>query len=130
MPIQRRMVWNFAKLLLFGFIVASFGSLPARAEKYISGTYRCASVEVAGNKKPCVAPSLEMKSDGSYKILDERGTYEILKGGWLVLSASKHRGRARLDGSKFIVFEFVSNGKKSKITYRKKYQRPSAWVSG
>ena len=71
-----------------------------------------------------------MNSDGSYQILAERGTYEILKGHWLVLSAAKNHGRARLDGSKEIIFEFVSGGKKSKITYRRKYQRPPAWVSG
>jgi hypothetical protein len=29
-----------------------------------------------------------------------------------------------------IIFEFFSGGKKSKITYRRKYQRPPAWVSG
>jgi hypothetical protein len=70
-----------------------------------------------------------MNSDGSYQILSEHGTYEILSGHWLVLSASKNHGRARLDGSKEIIFEFVSGGKRSTITYRRKYQRPPAWVS-
>ena len=70
-----------------------------------------------------------MNSDGSYQILAEHGTYEILRGHWLVLSAAKNHGRARLDGSKKIIFEFFSGGKKSKITYRRKYQRPPAWVS-
>ena len=71
-----------------------------------------------------------MYSDGSYQILAEHGTYEILRGHWLVLSAAKNHGRARLDGNKMIIFEFLSGGKKSKITYRRKYQRPPAWVSG
>ena len=70
-----------------------------------------------------------MNSDGSYQILAERGTYEILKGHWLVLSDAKNHGRARLEGSKKIIFEFLSGGKKSKITYRRKYERPPAWVS-
>ena len=33
------------------------------------------------------------------------------------------------DGSREIVFEFVSGGKKSIITYRRKYQRPPSWVA-
>jgi hypothetical protein len=103
--------------------------LPVRAETYLSGTYRCSTMEVAGKTEPCKAPSLELKSDGSYKMLSESGTYEIVAGRWLVLSASKKHGRARLDGSKEIVFEFVSRGKKSRIVYRRKYERPSGWFA-
>jgi len=99
-------------------------ALPAGAQSSISGTYMCTKLEVAGKIKSCSAPSIELKSDGSYQILAERGTYEIVAGHWLVLSDSKNHGKARLDGSKEIVFEFLSKGKKSKITYRRKFQRP------
>lgn len=130
MHIHRRMIWNLLKISLT-FAVSLFVSAgAAHAETHLSGTYRCVSVEIAGKLKHCSAPSLEMKSDGSYQILDEKGTYEILKGRWLVLSTTKNHGWARLDGSKEIVFEFVSGGKRSKITYRRKYERPPAWVSG
>ena len=104
-------------------------ALPTRAETYLSGTYMCTKVEVAGKTTPCSAPSLELKSDGSYQILSERGTYEIVAGRWLVLSTSKNHGKARLDGSKEIIFDFVSGGKRSRITYRQKYQRPPGWVA-
>ena len=89
----------------------------------------CAKMEVAGKTVPCRAPSLELKADGSYKMLSETGTYEIVAGHWLVLSASKHHGKARLDSSKEIVFEFISGGKMNKIIYRQKYKRPSGWVA-
>jgi len=125
-----RSLYNIAKVLIIGAFGMAISSTPARAQDSLSGTYNCVSVEIAGKSHHCKAPSLEMNSDGSYKILAERGTYEILKGHWLILSAAKHHGRARLDGSKVIIFEFVSGGKKSKITYRRKYQRPPAWVSG
>jgi hypothetical protein len=118
-----------AKVLLIGVGVLVFSGAPAYAQDSLSGTYNCVSVEIAGKTHRCKAPSLEMNSDGSYQMLDERGTYEILKGHWLVLSASKNHGKARLDGSKEIIFEFLSGGKKSKITYRRKYQRPPAWSS-
>jgi len=113
-----------------GAIGLIFSGTPVRAQASLSGTYKCVSVEIAGKAHHCSAPSIEMSSDGSYQILAEHGTYEILRGHWLVLSAAKNHGRARLDGSKEIIFEFFSGGKKSKITYRRKYQRPPAWVSG
>jgi hypothetical protein len=120
---------NLAKVITIGVLALAFNSTPARAQGSLSGTYTCMTVEVNGKAHRCKAPSLEMNSDGSYQILAERGTYEILKGHWLSLSASKNHGKARLDGSKEIIFEFESGGKKSKITYRRKYQRPPAWVS-
>jgi hypothetical protein len=121
--------------IVFGTLLACTAGLlvtacPAKAETYLSGVYRCSSMEVAGRTVPCKAPSLELKSDGSYRMLSESGTYEIVAGHWLVLSAAKKHGRARLDGSKVIIFEFVSGGKKSRIVYRRKYQRPEGWVAG
>lgn len=118
-----------AKLLFVGAAALFFCGTPVRAQGALSGTYRCISVEVAGKTHPCTAPALEMNPDGSYQMLDERGTYEILSGHWLVLSPAKNHGRARLFGSKEIIFDFLSNGKKSKIIYRRKYQRPPAWFS-
>ncbi len=127
---HNRLLSNLTKVVIIGAIGLVFSGTPARAESYLSGTYNCVSVEVAGKTHHCSAPSLEMNSDGSYQILAVRGTYEILRGHWLILSAAKNHRRARLDGSKEIIFEFVSGGKKSKITYRRKYERPPAWVSG
>ena len=121
---------TLVKVLIVGAMALAFSGTPAQAQSYLSGTYHCVSVEVAGKTHPCSAPSLEMNSDGSYQILAVHGTYQIFKGHWLILSASKKHRRARLDGSKEIIFEFVSGGKMSKITYRRKYQRPPAWVSG
>jgi hypothetical protein len=128
-PMDPRIHRDFGRALIFGVIGLVFTVLPVRAQNYLSGTYNCVKVEIAGKTQPCSAPSIELKSDGSYQILAERGTYEIVAGRWLVLSTSKNHGKARLDGSKEIVFEFVSGGKKSKITYRQKYQRPPGRVS-
>lgn len=124
-----RSFFSTTKVLSVAALALAFSGSPAHAQASLSGTYNCVTVEVDGKAHHCKAPSLEMNSDGSYQILDERGTYEILKGNWLVLSASKNHGKARLDGSKEIIFEFESGGKKSKIIYRRKYQRPPGWVS-
>jgi hypothetical protein len=125
-----RLLYSSAKVLIMSGIALVLSGTPVQAQALLSGTYICVSVEIAGRTHHCSAPSLEMYSDGSYQILAEHGTYEILKGHWLILSANKNHGKARLDGSKKIIFEFVSGGKKSIITYRRKYQRPPAWVSG
>jgi hypothetical protein len=129
MPICPNAVHNLSKFLFLGAFALTFFVLPVHAQTYLSGTYDCTKIEVAGKIKPCSAPSLELNSDGSYQILTERGTYEIVADKWLVLSTSKNHGRARLEGNKKIIFEFISGGKKSKITYRRKYQRSPGWVS-
>jgi len=129
MTICPKALGNRSRVLILFCVAFAFSALPARAETFLSGTYSCTKVEVAGKTRPCAAPSLELNSDGSYQILSERGTYEILAGHWLVLSTSKNHGMARLDGSRLIIFEFVSGGKKSRITYRLKYQRPPGWVA-
>src|SRR5258708_33174188 len=88
------------RALVLTFVGLPITSLPARAQDYLSGTYRCAKVEIAGKAQPCSAPSIELNSDGSYQILAERGTYEIVAGRWLVLSTSNHHGKPRLAGTK------------------------------
>ena len=129
MPKSPKAPGNILTTVFLFAVTLALSVLPVRAEASLSGTYKCTNVEVAGKSQPCSAPSLELKSDGSYRILSERGTYEIIAGHWLVLSTSKHHGKARLTGTKLIVFEFLSGGKKSKITYRRKYQRPPGWVA-
>ena len=117
-----------ASLLLFCAALGLPRTLWAESENSLSGTYKCATIEVSGNVQPCSAPSIELKSDGSYKLLSEVGSYEIVGGRWLVLSAAKRHGKARLTGKMEIIFEFVSHGERNRIVYRKKFQRPSFWV--
>lgn len=127
------MLLNSKPMIRFAMVVAlsmaafAWSTPAAESEETLSGTFDCTKVEINGKAKPCKAPSLELNSDGSYTFLSERGTYEIVAGQWLVLS--KNHGKARLSGDKYIIFEFVSGGKKSKITYRRKYERPPGWVS-
>lgn len=128
MQIDSKTLRSLCRVLSLGAIGMVVAAAPVHAQTYISGTYNCTRIEVAGKTQTCSAPSLELNSDGSYQILSEHGTYEIVSGHWLVLSASKNHGKARLDGSKEIIFEFVSGGKKSKIVYRRKYQRPPGWT--
>jgi hypothetical protein len=117
------------KAVLCCAVALLVAAMPARAQKSVSGTYKCTKVEIEGKAAPCTAPSLELKSNGTYRILSERGTYEVLAGRWLILSAAKRHGKARLDGRREIIFEFVSGGKRSRITYQRKFQRPPGSVA-
>jgi hypothetical protein len=129
MPTSPGLRRSLCRFLLLGIAGLAGVAIPVHSQQYLSGTYTCVNVEVAGKSQSCSAPSLELNSDGSYQILAERGTYEIVSGRWLVLSSSKNHGKARLEGGRQIIFEFISGGKKSKITYRRKYERPSGWFS-
>lgn len=129
MPTYSNFLRNLYRLLLLGVAGMAVTAIPVHSQPYLSGTYDCIKVEVAGKTQSCSAPSLELNSDGSYQILAERGTYEILSGRWLVLSTSKNHGKARLDGNREIIFDFISGGKRSEITYRRKYERPTGWVA-
>jgi hypothetical protein len=130
MPFSSNLLPNLSKVFFLTLAGFAMYAMPVHAQGYLSGTYKCVNVQVAGKSQPCSAPSLELNSDGSYQILAERGTYKIVSSRWLVLSTSKNHGKARLDGSKEIIFEFISGGKKNTITYRRKYERPTGWVAG
>ncbi len=110
------------------FALALVFARPVHAGPYLSGTYICVKIEVAGKVKSCSAPSLELYDDGSYQILSETGTYEIVAHHWLVLSSKQH-GKAHLVGKGEIIFEYFSGGKKHRIIYRRKYDPPEGWIS-
>jgi hypothetical protein len=119
---------KMARLILGGAAAIFLVSTPIHAQNYLSGTFDCQTVEVDGKSSPCKAPSLELKSDGSYEMLSEKGSYQI-NGNWLVLSSSKKGGKARLDSdSKKIIFEFFSGGKKSRVTYQREFEREPGQV--
>ena len=124
-----RILHDLTRFLFVGLVGLLISALPVHAHSYLSGTYHCVKVEIAGKIQPCSVPSIELNSDGSYQILAERGTYEIIGGRWLALSSSKDHGKALLDQRGEIIFEFLSGGRKSRITYRENYQRPPGWDS-
>jgi hypothetical protein len=98
-------------------------AVPGFAEPFMTGTFHCKSLEIAGKVSPCRAPALELKADGSFEMLSEHGTYEIIKGDRLILSPSKSGSMARLSGDNEIIFEYISGGKKFRIVYHRKFER-------
>ena len=121
-------VFRFALAALLLGVGLSLAAQSTHATESVAGTYVCSTIEVNGKSEPCKAPPIELYEDGSYTILSESGTYRVVSEQWLVLS-SKKRGRARLDGTKGIIFDFISSGKNKRITYRRKFEAPPGWLS-
>jgi len=47
--------WQQIEVLILFCVTFAFSALPARAETFLSGTYSCTKVEVAGKTRPCAA---------------------------------------------------------------------------
>lgn len=104
-----------ATLGLFGALTWS-ASAQAEARP---GKYRCVKMEAGNQVYPCESPSLILKSDGSYQIWGEQGTYEVMQNKWLVLSHSKRRGLGYLEKPGEIIFEFKVGKRVCRVTFEK-----------
>ncbi len=82
-----------------------------------AGTYRCWSYNVSGGGGSCtLSPAIVLKSDGTYSISSEQGTYQVA-GDTLTLSQSKLRGPGKIiDGNK-IRFEYDYQTLHHTVTY-------------
>lgn len=109
-------------ILLAGILLAVV-STHAESEPSIAGTYRCTDAYVGAKKAPCGSPPLILRSDGSYRLQSDEGTYSV-NGHWIVFSQSKKRLPARLRGAREIVFEYQHRGKKHRVTYQRKLPVP------
>ena len=65
MRLDSKILSYASKTLLSGVAGLVVTAMPTHAQPYLSGTYNCVRVEVAGKTTPCSAPSIEMNSDGS-----------------------------------------------------------------
>ena len=106
-------------LSLVLFAAAGWGAAPARAEAFVGGTYDCVSVRVGKHISMCTSPPLRLYADGSYRIWNEQGTYEVL-GSYIVLSETKKRGPGRIKPGDYLVFQYFSKGKRYEVTFRRK----------
>src|SRR5262249_42640490 len=105
----------FSTLAMFAAVA---GASTARAEAK-PGKYRCIKLEAGDQVYPCQSPTLTLKSDGSYQIWGENGTYEVMQDRWLVLSHSKRRGLGYLEKSGEIIFEYKAGKKVCRVTFQR-----------
>ena len=120
----RLTIFSLTMALLAGFGWAS----PVRAEAR-PGKYRCVKMEAAKEIYPCASPSLILKSDGSYEIWGEYGTYEVMQDKWLVLSHSKRRGLGYIEKSGQITFEYKVGKRICRVTFQRVVEPPPGFIS-
>jgi len=102
-------------LVCFAFLgTVSNASADTRPE----GKYRCLTIQAGHQTAPCQSPPLILSRDGSYQIWGERGTYEVVKGEWLLLSHSRRRGMGRFENLHEIVFEYKTGGMLYRVTFQ------------
>jgi hypothetical protein len=71
----------------------------------VSGRYQCASAKVQGKTVPCSAAPLILKNDGHFELRGWEGNY-LVTGGWVELSDSVVRSRAKIEPGHKIVFRY------------------------
>jgi hypothetical protein len=88
-------------------VSASLVLLPSsRAQTVnVSGRYQCASAKVQGKTVPCSAAPLILKNDGHFELRGWEGNY-LVTGGWVELSDSVVRSRAKIEPGHKIVFRY------------------------
>lgn len=85
--------------------------------KILAGTYRCWNFNVGGGGGVCRNPPLELRTNGTYVMSKERGSYRI-RGEKLTLSKSTFRGMGTIsaDGMQ-IRFQYKYRGLDHTVTY-------------
>jgi hypothetical protein len=105
--------------------LGAFGTMPAaKAQEPLAGKYRCVKIEFDRQSGACQSPPLILSSDGSYQIWGERGTYQVVRGQWLVLSHSKRRGMGHIENPHEIIFEYRVDKRTYRVTFRELIEAP------
>lgn len=71
----------------------------------VSGRYQCAQAKMRGKVVPCNAAPLTLKNDGKFELRGWEGSY-LVDGGWVELSDSVVRSRAKIEPGHKIVFRY------------------------
>src|ERR1700722_16541504 len=127
---QTRLPLMPAVLILLSCFCSLGIPFDASAHPNPEGKYRCVKIEVRHHAAPCQSPPLILGGDGSYQIWGERGTYEVVKGEWLLLSHSKRRGMGHFQNLHDIIFEVRIDGQLCRVTFQQILAPPrGVWSS-
>src|SRR3981189_1240566 len=71
----------------------------------LSGRYQCAQAKMHGKVIPCNAAPLILKNDGRFELRGWEGSY-LVNGGWVELSDSLIKAKAKIDPGHNIVLRY------------------------
>ena len=85
----------------------------------LSGRYQCAQAKVRGKVIPCKAAPLILKNDGHFELRGWEGSY-LVTGGWVELSDSLIKTRAKIEPGHKIVLRYYGKHGLVEMTYERR----------
>ena len=85
----------------------------------VSGRYQCAEAKVRGKVIPCKAAPLILKNDGHFELRGWEGSY-LVTGGWVELSDSLIKTRAKIEPGHKIVLRYYGKHGLVEMTYERR----------
>jgi hypothetical protein len=85
----------------------------------VSGRYQCAEAKVRGKVVPCKAAPLILKNDGRFELRGWEGSY-MVNGGWVELSDSLIKTRAKIEPGHKIVLRYYGKHGLVEMTYERR----------
>jgi hypothetical protein len=85
----------------------------------VSGRYQCAQAKVRGKIIPCKAAPLILKNDGRFELRGWEGSY-LVNGGWVELSDSLVKTRAKIEPGHKIVLRYYGKHGLVEMTYERR----------
>ncbi|OLE57065.1 MAG: hypothetical protein AUG13_05825 [Chloroflexi bacterium 13_1_20CM_2_59_7] len=85
----------------------------------VSGRYECTQAKVHGKETPCKAAPLILKNDGRFELRGWEGSY-LVNGGWVELSDSLIKTRARIEPGHKIVLRYYGKHGLVQMTFERR----------
>lgn len=85
----------------------------------LSGRYQCAEAKMHGKVIPCTAAPLILKNDGRFELRGWEGSY-LVNGGWVELSDSLIRAKAKIEPGHKIVLRYYGKHGLVEMTYERR----------
>ena len=85
----------------------------------VSGRYQCAEAKVRVKVIPCKAAPLILKNDGHFELRGWEGSY-LVTGGWVELSDSLIKTRAKIEPGHKIVLRYYGKHGLVEMTYERR----------
>jgi hypothetical protein len=85
----------------------------------VSGRYECTRAKVHGKEIPCKAAPLILRNDGRFELRGWEGSY-LVSGGWVELSDSLIKTRAKIEPGHKIVLRYYGKHGLVEMTYERR----------
>ena len=115
-----RSLVNRSWILAFFFLPLVVLAPRSAAESVdVSGRYECSAAKLAGKTIKCSAVPLTLRHDGRFELRGWEGTY-LVTGGWVEMSDSLIRARAKIEPGHKIVLRYYGKRGLVEMTFERR----------